>query len=182
MFICHDCRPPVCYPCNCACFLCSDAAANIHGDQGLQRPPSPDHSSSTVSSPVPHQVQFSSEMIAPQSPPPTWFTAKWGAVMSSHWSGSDQTSSRRKRLPRAVQSLLQVSEIEALVFSYMYQYVYTGIILLCYCNAQSFAKRNAMVIICVHVLYSVCCMWMCANFTHARLILFLVKMCGYNAN
>ena len=96
MFICHGCRPALCFPCNCTCFLCSDAATNIHGDQGLQRPPSPDHSSSTVSSPVPHQVQFSSEMIAPQSPPPTRFTAKWGAVMSSRWSGGDQTTRKRR--------------------------------------------------------------------------------------
>ena len=55
-------------------------------------------------------------MIAPQSPPPTRFTAKWGAVMSSRWSGSDQTSRRRKRLPRAVQVYYkrQKKDIEAL--------------------------------------------------------------------
>ena len=55
-------------------------------------------------------------MIAPQSPPPTRFTAKWGAVMSSHWSGGDQTSRRRKRLPRAVQVYYkrQKKDIEAL--------------------------------------------------------------------
>ena len=56
-------------------------------------------------------------MIAPQSPPPTRFTAKWGAVMSSRWSGGDQTTSRRrKRLPRAVQVYYkrQKKDIEAL--------------------------------------------------------------------
>ena len=55
-------------------------------------------------------------MIAPQSPPPTRFTAKWGAVMSSRWSGGDQTSRRRKRLPRAVQVYYkrQKKDIEAL--------------------------------------------------------------------
>ena len=98
--------------------LSSDAAHDFqyNEEQELQYSPSPAHPSS-ISSDLPMQVQYSSEVIAPQAPPPTRFTAKWGAIMSSHWTKSEQTlSSSRKRLPRSVQIYYkrQKKDIEAI--------------------------------------------------------------------
>ena len=77
----------------------SESTAGIqprHGDGGLQ-PLALD----STAIPLSEQVEYSSEMVAPQSgPPPTRFTAKWGSVMSAVWSRGDGS---RKRLPRAVQ-------------------------------------------------------------------------------